>query len=94
MPDWVRRAIRTFFQAFTGVLVLQGVQVTIDPTLITNVDWLERVGLTAIAAGGVSAITLIHNFLEDQAGLPALLKSPASVGSDPVPDTGHHLEQH
>jgi hypothetical protein len=85
MSDSVRRAIRTFVQATTGILLGQAV------ILLTDIDdgeldwnlW-KRVALSALAAGVIALITFAHNWAEDNAGLPAVLKATPSSGENPV----------
>lgn len=95
MPDFLRRAIRTFFQGFVAVLMLtaigplnefvtgvvsgDGNDAAIDLNLWRNILF------AAIAGGGVSLITLIHNALEDKVeSFPAVLKATPSSGANPV----------
>lgn len=87
LPDALRRAIRTFVQAATGVLMLQAGSVAIDVgkgSYVPDVDWLKRIAISAIAAGVIALVSYIHNGLEDTGALPAVLKSTASSGAHPV----------
>lgn len=85
MPDSVRRAIRTFFQAFLGAIITTGVL----STAATNgvVDWssLKKAAVSALSAGIVATVSFVQNALEDKGTVPALLKAPASSGADPIP---------
>lgn len=74
--DTIDRALRTFLQAFTGVIVLQAGSIALDigkGTYIPDLEWIKRVGFSAVAAGVISLVSFIHNASE-QAGLPAILK--------------------
>lgn len=87
MPDALRRALRTFVQAFTGVLVLQAAGIAVDVgkgTWDPDIRWLQRVLLSALAAGVIALITWIHNWAEDAGAIPAVGKAMASSGADPV----------
>ena len=87
LPDAVRRSIRTFVQAATGVMVLQAGAVAIDAgkgTYVPDVDWLKRIAVSAVAAGVIACVTYVHNALEDNTGMPAVLKATASSGENPV----------
>lgn len=87
-PDALRRAIRTFFQAAFAMILLQLAPVMLgvaNGTWVPDVDWLQRVALSALVAGSVSLITWAHNALEDNVPrFPAILKANASDGKNPV----------
>lgn len=85
LPDSIRRAIRTFIQAFAGVVVLQGVALAADAN-DGNLDtslW-KRVAVTAVVAGFIALFTFIQNWAEDNTALPAVLKATPSAGQNPV----------
>lgn len=87
MPDAARRAIRTFVQAFTGVLIAQAGAVALDVhegTYVPDVDWLKRVLISAVAAGVIALVTFLHNWSEDAGAIPAVGKAVASSGANPV----------
>lgn len=84
MSDAVRRAIRTFLQAFVGVLVSSGVLSAVGEAGVVDWSALKKVGLSALGAGVVALFTFIQNALEDEGSVPALLKAPASSGANPV----------
>lgn len=87
MPDSLRRAIRTFVQAFTGVLMYQGATIAVSAhngEYAPDVDWLKRVLISALAAGVIALITFAHNWAEDAGAVPSVLKATASSGADPV----------
>lgn len=85
LPDSVRRAIRTFVQAFIGVLLVQAAALLADLD-DGEIDWnlWKRVALSALAAGFVAAVTWVQNFLEDAGAVPSVLKAQASSGADPI----------
>jgi hypothetical protein len=85
LPDWLRRAIRTFAQAFLGVMITQWGTLALKPGEIPDESVLRSLVIAGIVAGIVAVVTATHNALEDHAGLPALLKSPPSPGQQPVP---------
>lgn len=88
MPDALRRAIRTFVQAFTGVILAQvgGILLDINQgTWIPDLQWLQRIGLSATIAGVIALVTFAQNWAEDNvAAVPAVLKSTPSSGENPV----------
>lgn len=90
LPDSARRAIRTFVQAFTGVVIAQAGAIALDVNQgnwIADVDWLKRLAISATAAGVIAVVTFLHNWSEDNiAAMPAILKSPPSGGQNPVPE--------
>lgn len=85
LPDSVRRALRTFVQAFIGVLLVQAAALIADLD-DGEIDWnlWKRVALSALAAGFVAAVSYIQNALEDNTSFPAVLKSTPSPGLNPV----------
>lgn len=76
MPDAVKRAIRTFFQAFLGVLIASGVLSAASENGVVDWSAVKKVGFSALAAGVVAIVTYIQNKLEDAKVVPALLKDP------------------
>lgn len=87
LPDSLRRGIRTFVQAFTGVVVLQLGSVAFDVSQggwVPDVNWLKRVGISASVAGAVAFFSWLQNALEDGGHVPAVLKATASSGANPV----------
>jgi hypothetical protein len=87
MSDALRRCLRTFVQALTGVLVAQAAALALSVqqgTYVPDVDWLKRVGISAVAAGVIAVVTYVHNWAEDNAGLPAVLKATPSSGQNPA----------
>jgi TRAP-type C4-dicarboxylate transport system permease small subunit len=94
MPDSLRRALRTFAQAFVGTLALFAIPALTDlmraaasaePYEIDFRFWQSAV-VAACAAGLIALISFLQNFFEDNTGLPAIGKAPASSGVNPVPD--------
>lgn len=76
MSDAVRRAIRTFIQAFLGVLVTSGIFSAAAEDGVVDWSGLKKVGISAAAAAVVAVVTYIQNALEDSGTVPALLKEP------------------
>lgn len=74
MSDAIQRAVRTFFQAFIGVLIASGILSAVEETGV--VDWsnLKKVGLSALVAGVVAIVSYIQNALEDVEVIPTFLK--------------------
>jgi hypothetical protein len=85
MPDAARRAIRTFVQAFTGIILGQAVVLMTDLD-DGEIDWQlwKRVVISALAAGIVALLSWLQNWSEDRGVIPALLKATASSGANPV----------
>ncbi len=89
--DWLRRAIRTFFQGAVGVFIFLGFPIltTIaggDTTIDLNV-W-KSIGIASSAGGIIALVTALQNGLEDAGVIRAPLKGKASSGANPVPDAG------
>jgi hypothetical protein len=84
MSDALRRTIRTFVRTFVGVLLTSGVFSAVSTKGV--VDWavLQKVFISAIAAGVVGVLTYAHNWAEDNTAFPAILKSTPSAGLNPV----------
>lgn len=86
MTDALRRAIRTFIQAFLGSILSSGVLSAIATDGVVDLSGLQKVGAAALAAGLIALVSFAQNALEDVGTIPALLKAPASSGVDPFPD--------
>jgi hypothetical protein len=86
MPDYIRRTIRGFVQAFLGSFLTSGVLSAAATDGIVDWSLARKAIIAAVAAGFVAAVTLVQNLLEDTTSIPALLKAPASEGENPVPD--------
>jgi hypothetical protein len=86
MTDALRRAIRTFIQAFLGSIISSGVLSAVATTGAVDLSNLQKVGAAGLAAGLIALVSFAQNALEDGGQIPALLKAPASDGADPVPD--------
>lgn len=84
LPDSVRRALRTFLQAFVGILVTSGALSAITTEGV--VDWavLKKAAISAFAAGVVAVLTYVQNAAEDRGVIPAVLKANASDGANPI----------
>lgn len=93
--DWIRRGIRTFFQAFLGSVILLGFPImtsfinAVNSGQDADLDlgvW-KRILLAAVFSGVIALVTMLHNVLEDNVpAVPALLKGKASSGESPVPE--------
>lgn len=77
MSDAVRRAIRTFFQTFVGVLISSGILSAMTEAGVVDWSALKKVVISAGAAAVVAVVTYIQNALEDSGTVPALLKDPS-----------------
>lgn len=94
--DPVRRAIRSFFQGFIGILVVLAVpilnqlitSVGSGGVAVIDVPFWRNIGIAAVAGGAVSLVSFLHNVLEDNTRFPAYLKGRPSTGENPVPDPG------
>jgi hypothetical protein len=86
MSDALRRALRTFIQAFVGNIVANGVLSAASAAGVVDWSLLTKMLISAAAAGMIALLTFTQNALEDHTALPALLKAPASEGVNPVPD--------
>lgn len=84
MPDSLRRAIRTFIQAFLGAIISSGVLSAINESGVVDWSVLKKVLMSAAAAGVIALITFSINFLEDAGAIPSVLKARASSGRNPV----------
>lgn len=84
LPDPIRRALRTFFQAFTAAIAFSGVLSAIATSGV--VDWavLKKVGISAAFSGLVALVSFIQNALEDKTGRSFLV---AKATPDPEPTT-------
>ena len=100
MNDAIRRAIRTFLQAFVGTLAVLAIPAMTDlirkigsaePYEI-NFDFWQGVVIAAALSGVIALISWAQNALEDHTGVIAPLKAPASAGNNPVPDDGGNTQ--
>lgn len=86
MNNALKRAIRTFVQAFLGSILTSGVLSAIAVDGIVDFKVIEKVGASALAAGLIALITYAMNALEDHQVIPALLKNvpqePAAAAAD------------
>ena len=92
--DWLRRALRTFLQAFVGTLSVMAIPAlneivraigSAEPYEL-NFDFWQSVAIAATLSGVVALISAAQNALEDKAGMPAVIKGKASSGQNPVPE--------
>ena len=86
MTDPVRRALRTFVQAFLGSVLTSGVLSAASETGVVDWSALKKAGIAALAGAVVALLTFAQNVLEDSTRFPAILKAPASEGENPVPN--------
>ena len=94
MSDALRRAVRTFLQAFVGTFILLAVPwMTNIVVAITNAqpyelnfDVLQSAGIAGTFSGMIALVAWIQNQLEEKTQMPAILKAPASEGNNPVPN--------
>jgi len=84
MSDPIRRAVRTFFQAFLGSLLTSGVLSAMSTDGVVDWNLLEKAGVSALAAGVIALFTFVMNALEDSGTIPSVLKATASSGAKPV----------
>lgn len=84
MSDALRRAVRTFVQAFLGSLLTSGILSSFETAGV--VDWaaLKKVAISAAAGAIIALLTFVQNALEDNGTIPAVLKATASSGANPV----------
>lgn len=73
MPDALRRALRTFLQAFLGSVLTSGVLSTVVDSGTIDLSLLQSVGVSALAAGFIALITWAMNFLEDKDVIPEVI---------------------
>lgn len=71
--DSVKRAVRTFVQAFVGVLLSSGILSAMSETAIVDWSALKKVGISALVAGVVALLAFTQNFLEDEEVIPTVL---------------------
>lgn len=94
--DWLRRGVRTFVQAFIGVMATTMVPILYDliqaageadgELVKIDVNLLGNVLISAVVAGIIALISMGQNWAEDNTRLPAVLKAKPSTGQNPVPD--------
>lgn len=87
MNDAVRRAIRTFVQAFTGVIVAQSGAILLDAQkgeYVLDIEWIKRLAVSAAVAGVIALVSWLQNAMEDAGSIPSVLKASASSGANPV----------
>lgn len=85
MPDYLRRAIRTFIQSFCGAIISSGVLSAAATAGVVDWSVVTKILIAALAGGVTGLLTLGMNALEDNGSIPAVLKAPASEGVNPVP---------
>ena len=92
MSDAIRRAIRTFIDAFIGMLALLGIPVltelvrkisSAEPYEIDFRLW-QSILIASAAAGLIAVFSFGKNWAEDNTRFPAFLKSTPSAGKNPI----------
>ena len=76
--DALRRAVRTFLQAFLGTLLFMWQGLNLTPGALPDWETGQRVLIAALIAGVIALISFTINVLEDNTPLPTLLKPPPS----------------
>jgi hypothetical protein len=66
--DAIARALRTFLQAFLGVLLTSWLALNLAPGELPAWDVAQRVLIAAAIAGVIALVTWLQNFLEDASG--------------------------
>lgn len=66
--DALSRALRTFFQAFLGVLLTAWIGLSLAPGELPTWDVAQRVLIAATVAGAIALVSWLQNFLEDASG--------------------------
>jgi hypothetical protein len=84
LNDAVRRALRTFVQAFTGSILTSGVLGAVADGAAVDLSIFQKTGVSALAAGVIALLTYVQNALEDNGAIPAVLKAQASSGAEPA----------
>lgn len=84
MSDAIRRGIRAFFQVFLSTIISSGVLSAADTRGVVDFSAIEKVLVSAMMAGIAAVVVFSHNWLEDNTSFPAVLKSTASSGQNPV----------
>ena len=74
MNDALRRAIRTAIQSFLGSVLTSGILSAASTDGVVDTSTLGKVGVSALAAGLIAAISYVQNTLEDHDVVPALMK--------------------
>lgn len=89
VKDVIRRAARTFFQAFVGVVVLQTAAIALDAAkgeYVLDIGWWQRLGVSAVVSGFIALCSFVQNWLEDKDAVPKLLKPEDTKVGDAVID--------
>ena len=83
--DAVRRAIRTFLQAFIGLLLASLAGEHLAPNTVPTWDVVQRLLIASAFGATIALLAWLQNYLEDNTNFPALLKAPPSAGANPEP---------
>lgn len=76
MTDALKRATRTFIQAFIGALLTSGVLAATAETGTLDLDALRIAGISCVAAGVIAVLSWAQNALEDSIGKAILKDEP------------------
>lgn len=74
MTNALKRALRTFVQAFLGSVLTSGILSTVETDGVVDWSSLTKVGVSALAAGLIALVSWIHNALEDRDVVPQVLR--------------------
>ena len=89
MSDAVRRAIRTYIDAwagtFLGLWAMSGLGGDDYMAGVSDLAVIGKITFAAAIAAIPALVSFIKNALEDNGAIPALLKAPASDGENPTP---------
>lgn len=74
MTDALRRALRTFIQAFVGAILASGILSVIATSGVVDWSAVEKVLVSAFSAAVVAVLAWLQNVLEDHDVIPAIAK--------------------
>ena len=72
MKDVLKRAARTFAQAFVGTLTTVGIATILTDTSTLNTDAATALLVSASVAGASATLSFVQNLLEDSTGKTGL----------------------
>jgi hypothetical protein len=96
LPDWLRRGIRTWFQAFCASLLASLTTVSVaDLPQLADWAWWQKALAAAAFSAGMALLTAIvsagQNVAEDRRIIPAMLKYPAPPKPPDPPSDGERI---
>lgn len=74
MTNALRRALRTFVQSFLGSVLTSGILSSVETEGVVDWSSLEKVGVSALAAGLIALLSWVHNALEDNDVVPKVMR--------------------